>query len=261
MDPPAMMSDGGYNLAEIWQYPVSESGIRRGQFGSGLGQFGDPNREVSGNHPVSLEQKQQQSGGGVRRRRDEEDEAAKVVSTSSGNVMNDGDGKRLKASGGRDENHDSKSEAEPSSGKPVEQKAQPPEPPKQDYIHVRARRGQATDSHSLAERARREKISERMKILQDLVPGCNKVIGKALVLDEIINYIQSLQHQVEFLSMKLETVNSRMNPTIEVFPPKDYGQQTFDATGMAFGSQATREYSRGTSPEWLHIGGGFEKTT
>lgn len=27
----------------------------------------------------------------------------------------------------------------------------PPEPPK-DYIHVRARRGQATDSHSLAER-------------------------------------------------------------------------------------------------------------
>ncbi|KAI9113287.1 hypothetical protein K1719_015812 [Acacia pycnantha] len=97
----------------------------------------------------------------------------------------------------------------------------PPEPPKQDYIHVRARRGQATDSHSLAERARREKISERMKILQDLVPGCNKVIGKALVLDEIINYIQSLQSQVEFLSMKLEAVNTRLNPGIEVFPPKD----------------------------------------
>lgn len=29
----------------------------------------------------------------------------------------------------------------------------PPEAPK-DYIHVRARRGQATDSHSLAERVR-----------------------------------------------------------------------------------------------------------
>nr|XP_043636619.1 transcription factor bHLH62-like [Erigeron canadensis] len=80
------------------------------------------------------------------------------------------------------------------------------EPPK-DYIHVRARRGQATDSHSLAERVRREKISERMKLLQDLVPGCNKVTGKALMLDEIINYVQSLQHQVEFLSMKLATVN------------------------------------------------------
>ncbi|GFP92041.1 transcription factor bhlh137 [Phtheirospermum japonicum] len=75
------------------------------------------------------------------------------------------------------------------------------------YIHVRARRGQATDSHSLAERVRREKISERMKLLQAIVPGCDKVTGKALMLDEIINYVQSLQHQVEFLSMKLASVN------------------------------------------------------
>ncbi|XP_019235553.1 PREDICTED: transcription factor bHLH137 isoform X2 [Nicotiana attenuata] len=75
------------------------------------------------------------------------------------------------------------------------------------YIHVRARRGQATDSHSLAERVRREKISERMKILQSLVPGCDKVTGKALMLDEIINYVQSLQNQVEFLSMKLASSN------------------------------------------------------
>ncbi|XVE56507.1 hypothetical protein DITRI_Ditri04bG0016000 [Diplodiscus trichospermus] len=80
------------------------------------------------------------------------------------------------------------------------------EPPT-GYIHVRARRGQATDSHSLAERVRREKISERMKILQRLVPGCDKVTGKALMLDEIINYVQSLQNQVEILSMKLASVN------------------------------------------------------
>nr|KJB47421.1 hypothetical protein B456_008G053100 [Gossypium raimondii] len=257
MDPPAMMSDGRYNLAEIWQYPMSESGISRGQFGHGLAQFGDPSREVSGNDPGSLEQ--QQRRGGMRRRRDGEDETAKVVSTSStssGNAVNDGEGKRIKAAGGREQNHESRVEAEPSSGKLVEEKAQPSEPPKQDYIHVRARRGQATDSHSLAERARREKISERMKILQDLVPGCNKVIGKALVLDEIINYIQSLQRQVE-----LEAVNSGINPAIEVFPRKDYGQQAFDATGMAFGSQVIREYSGGTSPEWLHIGSAFERTT
>ncbi|VFQ75452.1 unnamed protein product [Cuscuta campestris] len=76
-----------------------------------------------------------------------------------------------------------------------------------NYIHVRARRGQATDSHSLAERARREKISKKMKCLQDLVPGCNKVVGKAGMLDEIINYVQSLQKQVEFLSMKLAVMN------------------------------------------------------
>ncbi|KAG6516588.1 hypothetical protein ZIOFF_027054 [Zingiber officinale] len=88
--------------------------------------------------------------------------------------------------------HSSGDHREQDSGK----NSSPPEPPK-DYIHVRARRGQATDSHSLAERVRRERISERMKLLQGLVPGCNKITSKALVLDEIINYVQSLQRQVE----------------------------------------------------------------
>ncbi|KAH7529521.1 hypothetical protein ACOSP7_006987 [Xanthoceras sorbifolium] len=96
--------------------------------------------------------------------------------------------------------------------------------PLKDYIHVRARRGQATDSHSLAERVRREKISERMKFLQDLVPGCNKVTGKAVMLDEIINYVQSLQRQVEFLSMKLATVNPRMDFNVEALLSKDLFQ-------------------------------------
>ncbi|XP_022560847.2 transcription factor bHLH49-like isoform X2 [Brassica napus] len=93
--------------------------------------------------------------------------------------------------------------------------------PKDGYIHVRARRGQATNSHSLAERVRREKISERMKFLQDLVPGCNKVTGKAVMLDEIINYVQSLQRQVEFLSMKLATVNPQMDFNREGLLAKD----------------------------------------
>lgn len=92
---------------------------------------------------------------------------------------------------------------------------------KPDYIHVRARRGQATDSHSLAERVRREKISERMRFLQDLVPGCNKITGKAGMLDEIINYVQSLQRQVEFLSMKLAAVNPRVDIDVDNFFNKD----------------------------------------
>lgn len=81
------------------------------------------------------------------------------------------------------------------------------------YVHVRARRGQATDSHSLAERARREKINARMKLLQELVPGCSKISGTALVLDEIINHVQSLQRQVEILSMRLAAVNPRIDFT------------------------------------------------
>ncbi|XP_057438719.1 transcription factor bHLH48-like isoform X1 [Lotus japonicus] len=120
------------------------------------------------------------------------------------------------------------------------------------YVHVRVRRGQATDCHSLAERARREKINARMKLLQELVPGCDKwftwvyrgfspsssswnpgcflyrlplqtrgfefcthsatqISGTALVLDEIINHVQSLQRQVEILSMKLAAVNPRID--------------------------------------------------
>ncbi|CAH8390195.1 unnamed protein product [Eruca vesicaria subsp. sativa] len=79
------------------------------------------------------------------------------------------------------------------------------------YVHVRARRGQATNNHSLAERARREKINARMKLLQELVPGCDKIQGTALVLDEIINHVQTLQNQVEMLSMRLAAVNPRID--------------------------------------------------
>ncbi|XP_077210378.1 transcription factor bHLH48-like isoform X2 [Tasmannia lanceolata] len=82
------------------------------------------------------------------------------------------------------------------------------------YVHVRARRGQATDNHSLAERARREKINARMKLLQELVPGCDKISGTALVLEEVINHVQSLQRQVEFLSMRLAAVYPRIDSSI-----------------------------------------------
>ncbi|KAJ9567977.1 hypothetical protein OSB04_003943 [Centaurea solstitialis] len=220
-------------------------------------------------------------GGGGRKRRDanSEDESSKLVSTSSGNDLRKLNGKRMKisSSGSQEEfgGGCSKMDREGSSGgsgskgggggggggqSQTHNKSS--EPPK-DYIHVRARRGQATDSHSLAERARREKISERMKILQDLVPGCNKVIGKALVLDEIINYIQSLQHQVEFLSMKLEAVNTRMNSPVEGFPTKDLGPPPLDAAGFLFGSQAARQFGPGSQPEWLHmqLGNSFGRTT
>ncbi|XP_077240894.1 uncharacterized protein LOC143881601 [Tasmannia lanceolata] len=65
---------------------------------------------------------------------------------------------------------------------------------------VRARRGQATDPHSIAERLRREKIADRMKNLQELVPNSNKT-DKASMLDEIIEYVKFLQLQVKVLSM------------------------------------------------------------
>uniref|UniRef100_A0A2P2KEL4 Basic helix-loop-helix family protein n=1 Tax=Rhizophora mucronata TaxID=61149 RepID=A0A2P2KEL4_RHIMU len=125
-------------------------------------------------------------------------------------------------------------------GKQGKQGLQASDPAKEEYIHVRARRGQATNSHSLAERVRREKISERMKFLQDLVPGCSKVTGKAVMLDEIINYVQSLQRQVEFLSMKLATVNPRLDFNIEGLLAKD--SRAVSSSTMAFSPELPMVY-------------------
>ncbi|XP_010427669.1 PREDICTED: transcription factor bHLH60-like [Camelina sativa] len=103
------------------------------------------------------------------------------------------------------------------------------------YVHVRARRGQATDSHSLAERARREKINARMKLLQELVPGCDKIQGTALVLDEIINHVQSLQRQVEMLSMRLAAVNPRIDFNLDTILASENGSLmdgSFSGTAM-----------------------------
>ncbi|KVH93215.1 transcription factor bHLH63-like [Cynara cardunculus var. scolymus] len=134
------------------------------------------------------------------------------------------------------DNKSSNNSKEASTNTSSKEKSKVSEVQKPDYIHVRARRGQATDSHSLAERVRREKISERMKYLQDLVPGCNKITGKAGMLDEIINYVQSLQKQVEFLSMKLATVNPELDFNIDnVFMKEMFQSSTseFPALGCS----------------------------
>ncbi|EFJ16455.1 hypothetical protein SELMODRAFT_422025 [Selaginella moellendorffii] len=85
---------------------------------------------------------------------------------------------------------------------------------------VRARRGQATDPHSIAERLRRERIAERMKSLQELVPNSNKT-DKASMLDEIIDYVKFLQLQVKVLSMsRLGNAGAVMTD----LPPEDSNQ-------------------------------------
>ncbi|KAL4297503.1 hypothetical protein GQ457_12G020450 [Hibiscus cannabinus] len=94
---------------------------------------------------------------------------------------------------------------------------------------VRARRGQATDPHSIAERLRRVRIAERMKSLQELVPNANKT-DKASMLDEIIDYVKFLQLQVKVLSM------SRLGGAAAVAPlvtdmPFEGGGDCFQTSG------------------------------
>ncbi|KAI7757160.1 hypothetical protein M8C21_004764, partial [Ambrosia artemisiifolia] len=140
------------------------------------------------------------------------------------------------------------------SGKHGKQASPSSDAQKEEYIHVRARRGQATNSHSLAERVRREKISERMKFLQDLVPGCSKVTGKAVMLDEIINYVQSLQRQVEFLSMKLATVNPRMDFNLEGLMAKDAIESRLGPSG-SLGADMAMPYALNQSQMAIMQGG------
>lgn len=91
-----------------------------------------------------------------------------------GEVVEDSNAKRSKSNEGeKNENGQVKAEEESKGGansnngsdeKQNKSNSKPPEPPK-DYIHVRARRGQATDSHSLAERVRNTVIFITLMIL------------------------------------------------------------------------------------------------
>ncbi|WCJ42878.1 basic helix-loop-helix (bHLH) DNA-binding superfamily protein [Euphorbia peplus] len=110
---------------------------------------------------------------------------------------------------------------------------------------VRARRGQATDPHSIAERLRREKISERMKNLQELVPNSTK-IDKASMLDEIIEYVKFLQLQVKALS------TSRVGAAEAVIPIITHGQAEA-SNGPAFSASGRLGNNISASPNEMEF--------
>ncbi|PSS17299.1 Transcription factor bHLH84 like [Actinidia chinensis var. chinensis] len=64
---------------------------------------------------------------------------------------------------------------------------------------TRASRGAATDPQSLYARKRREKINERLRILQNLVPNGTKV-DISTMLEEAVDYVKFLQLQIKLLS-------------------------------------------------------------
>ncbi|CAH8380237.1 unnamed protein product [Eruca vesicaria subsp. sativa] len=64
---------------------------------------------------------------------------------------------------------------------------------------TRASRGAATDPQSLYARKRRERINERLRILQSLVPNGTKV-DISTMLEEAVHYVKFLQLQIKLLS-------------------------------------------------------------
>ncbi|XP_051184493.1 transcription factor PHYTOCHROME INTERACTING FACTOR-LIKE 13 [Lolium perenne] len=60
------------------------------------------------------------------------------------------------------------------------------------------KRRRAAQVHNLSERMRRDRINEKMRALQELIPHCNKT-DKASMLDEAIDYLKSLQLRVQMM--------------------------------------------------------------
>ncbi|CAH2051950.1 unnamed protein product [Thlaspi arvense] len=66
-------------------------------------------------------------------------------------------------------------------------------------MKTRASRGNATDPQSLYARKRRERINERLRVLQNLVPNGTKV-DISTMLEEAVQYVKFLQLQIKLLS-------------------------------------------------------------
>ncbi|KAL9225635.1 hypothetical protein vseg_001536 [Gypsophila vaccaria] len=64
-----------------------------------------------------------------------------------------------------------------------------------------SKRSRAAEVHNLSEKRRRQRINEKMKALQKLIPNSNKT-DKASMLDEAIEYLKQLQLQVQMLTIR-----------------------------------------------------------
>ncbi|KAL6637992.1 hypothetical protein ACP70R_025564 [Stipagrostis hirtigluma subsp. patula] len=87
------------------------------------------------------------------------------------------------------------------------------------------RRTRAAEVHNLSERRRRDRINEKMRALQELIPHCNKT-DKASILDETIEYLKSLQMQVQIMWMTSGMAPMMFPGAHQFMPPMALGMNS-----------------------------------
>ncbi|CAM8943087.1 unnamed protein product [Rhodiola kirilowii] len=94
-------------------------------------------------------------------------------------------------------------------------------------VSGKARKGASSDPQSLYARKRRERINERLRILQSLVPNGTKV-DMSTMLEEAVNYVKFLQLQIKLLSSDETWMYAPL-----AYNGMDIGISNFDTTSFS----------------------------
>ncbi|KAJ7962096.1 Transcription factor like [Quillaja saponaria] len=111
---------------------------------------------------------------------------------------------------------------------------------------VSTKRSRAAAIHNQSERKRRDKINQRMKTLQKLVPNSSKT-DKASMLDEVIEYLKQLQAQVQMMG-RMNMSSMMMPMTYATTTPNVYDGS--NGHGFGYGNGHGNGYGYGYQRHW-----------
>ncbi|URD78692.1 hypothetical protein MUK42_19051 [Musa troglodytarum] len=99
------------------------------------------------------------------------------------------------------------------------------------------RLGESGTGHVLSERRSREKLNEKFLVLQSLIPSVTKVVDKASILGDTIEYLKDMERRVQELescresSLELDAKNRRKHPDVAERTSDNYGSKEMMANG------------------------------